>query len=210
MAYKLSQRANHTPWGKDANEPNRIDIGKLATVLMIFGLLSFVIAWFFSWTVGDPYEDSFYLRDAENTHIIGPISINKKQQVWNINLKADVPVGSWSFIEGAILDRQQQHLFAFGKELWHETGRDSDGPWRESDVEYSMKVTFPDIDTYYLKFTADEGSQSGRITVNLSARYGSSIPNIIFGIVCIILGIILNEINNNTIGRGIKRAIDEA
>jgi len=127
-------------------------------------------------------------------NIVGSIKVTKARQVFEIAVKADMPVQSWSFIEGEVLDSDKEYLFAFGKELWHETGRDSEGPWRENKNTYKIKVSFPHPGSYYLNFKIESNKDPSIVYVTVTKKQGSALPHFWFGVILLIIGsMLLNQ-----------------
>lgn len=120
----------------------------------------------------------------------GPITTEKDNQVVKFSFYQNVPLQKWSGVDVEVLDADKEYLFAFGEELWHESGRDSDGYWEESKEDMSLSVTFPKPGTYYLDISS-EGNYNAtgdRIRVSASAKRGSSVAFIWLGFISLILG----------------------
>jgi hypothetical protein len=184
---------------------SKIDLGKIASVFIIFSLISFITAFFFSLDKKQITRDSFSLGSPA---LSGPIYVKKHRETYNIEVTANIPKQSWMFIEGEVLDGEKDYLFSFGKELWHETGYD-DGYWVENKNNYNIKVTFPNPGRYYLNFKIDNpysyNSSKTAFVVAISKKNGSSIPHLWFGIITLIIGIFLNEIKSRAIINFIER-----
>lgn len=182
------------------NDPDPVDLGKIATVFIVFGLLSLLTSWIYSAKTEEVVNTSFRPNNHDKAAKIGPINVSKYDKIYNINIKIDyISVNSWSFVEGQVLNSDKQYLFSFGKELWHEKGRDADGAWRDIEDKYSINITFPKRGTYYLQFNTESNRGPTSITVTVSTKRGSSLPHLWFGIVILIIGIALDEIKNRTI-----------
>ncbi len=202
MAYKLSDRHGQDKISASNNDPDTVDLGKVATVFIVFGLLSLLTAFIYSIETQGVANTSFRPTNAaDNLPVIGPINIRKDNETYVINVKAALSSQSWSYIGGDVLDANKEYLFSFGKELSYYSGRD----WTELDNEYSMNVTFPKSGTYYLKFNTDNSRNPKKIVVKVGKKLGSSIPHMWFGIILLIIGIVMNEIKNRTI----KNVIDK-
>ena len=106
-------------------------------------------------------------------------------------------------LEGMFLDQDKNYLFGFGKELWKESGFDSDGSWTEQDTDLNIKITFNKSGTYYLRFNADsnntgtsttssfnsQSNSSSDLQVTVSPKRGSSLIHFILACISLILGI---------------------
>lgn len=203
--YRLSER--HMPNHEDGRvyDPNSVDLGKVGSVFIIFGVLGLITAWIFSMETEQLFEKRFVPRGAELEGGIetefGPINVRKRMVTYNISIDANLPLQSWSFIEGTVLDSRKQYLFAFGKELWHERGSD----WHESVDEIDMKVTFPSPGTYYIRLKTESNQEPKEVKIKVTKMRGSSLLHFWFGVICLITGIVLNEIRNRTVVNFLER-----
>lgn len=169
---------------------------QLALVLIVFGVVCLITAGFFSISRGTSIQKNLPLEGG----IVGPIEVKKDTTVYLIRVFQFIRNDNdWSAVTGNVLDQDKNYLFGFGQEFWKESGYDSDGRWTESKTKYDMKVTLPK-GTYYLEFETDRspGVDSG-ISVSVSKKMGSSLPFLIAGILALILGVVMNEIANQTI-----------
>ncbi len=181
------------------NEDDYIDYGRLASLFIVFGVISLLTAWIFSMDKEKVLSSSFRPHSTGAGVVRGPIDVKKDDTSFRVEVTANLPLQSWAFVEGQVLDANQQYLFSFGKEFWHEQGRDSDGAWREQDTKYSINITLPKKGRYYLKFVSDSNKNPNQVTVTLHQKRGSSLPHIIFGVITLLIGIVLNEIKNATL-----------
>ncbi|HEV7321415.1 MAG TPA: hypothetical protein VGO04_22655 [Ensifer sp.] len=198
-------------------DPSGLDYGRIASVYLVFGLLGLFTAWVFSWqsekifagppnpaasvAATDEPQEAGEQVPTQNFGLIGPFSVTKANEVFRVTVAADVQVNRWSFVEAELLDAERDYLFSFGQELWHETGWDSDGSWAEADETYEMKLTVPSAGQYYLNIKTQGAVAPNYVTVAIHRVYGSSIPHLIFGVLTLLIGIVLNEIANRTIVR---------
>lgn len=203
MAYKLSDIQKPDEEVNDSNnEPEEsVDLGKVATVFIIFGLLSLFTAWMYSMETEQISKTSFRpVGTSGSSAEIGPINVRKHNESYTIHVKASLSSQSWANIEGQVLDSTKQYLFSFGKELSYYSGRDYEGSWTELDNNYSINVTFPKPGTYYLQFNTQSDRAPQNVEVKVSKKRGSSIPHMWFGIIILLIGIVMRELKKHTIG----------
>lgn len=195
----------------------RLHQGRIASVYLFFGLLSLFTAWVFSWesqriftgparvAVSAPTaveaDEADKRVPTQNYELIGTFKVTRANQVFRIEVSADVQVNRWSFVEAELLDAEKDYILSFGQELWHEVGADSDGTWEEADEIYEMKLTIPQPGVYYLNIKAQGPVGANFIKVAIGRSHGSSIPHLIFGILTLLAGLVINEIANRTIIR---------
>ena len=119
-----------------------------------------------------------YNLDEGSTY--GPIVVKKGQtkiaciepRMWADNTSL--------YFSGEVLDEEKDTLYEFGKELWHESGYDSDGYWSESDRDMKAYLTFNEEGTYYIQFHTEENAMSN-LSLKISVKKGSGIPYFIVG-----------------------------
>jgi hypothetical protein len=171
---------------------------QLAMVFIIFGIVCLLSALIFSLSKNSILHKKIPLEGR----VLGPITVDQDNTVYQINVYN--PFGStnqWCFISGEVLNEKKDYLFGFGQELWKESGYDSDGAWTESKTNYDMKITLQK-GTYYLGFESESSTPTGYgsdITIQVEKLRGSSLYFFIAGIVGLIIGVIMNEIANQTI-----------
>lgn len=190
--------------GKPRNEKLRA----AGIVLMAFGLVSLITAIFFARQSGAALVQSLPAEGG----IVGPVEITKENTVLHITVQQSFSQDSWSYIEGDVLDAEQEPLFSFGDELWRESGYDSDGAWSESDSTYDLKVTIPEKGTHYLELTAELAAPStaSSMSIRVEPQAGSTVPFIAAGIIGLILGLILHEMATGAIIRALGKLGEES
>ncbi|MEM7617531.1 MAG: hypothetical protein AAF195_04035 [Pseudomonadota bacterium] len=198
MAYNLSDQQEAEINNQD-NTPDQIDLGKIATVFIVFGLLSLITSWVYSFETEKVASSSFKPNKTGVSAEVGPINSRKNNETYKITVRADLASQSWSHIEGQVLDSKKKFLFSFGKELSYYSGRSSDGNWVEKEDNYSINITFPQVGTYYLKFNSESDRSPRNIEVKINKKRGSILPHLWFGIILIIIGLIVNELKNRTL-----------
>lgn len=198
MAYKL--HTDSEPSVRDVNNnPDQIDLGKIAAVFIIISLISLLTSWFYSQPAAKIADISFNPSDKSFVKEIGPIAVNRSNAVYTVLIKANIPLQTWSFIGGEILDSKKEYLFSFGKELWHEAGRSSDGRWEENTNSYSVNITFPKRERYYMKLGIESSDAPKDVSVQIFKKNGSTLPHLWFGLITLLIGIALNEVKNRTV-----------
>lgn len=216
MRVQSSQRPPPT-----APAPPKIQLGYLASLFIGFGILGLVTAAILAIPADKLYGGSLKYTPpaleevvpveageqfaARDFAMLGPFTVTRPGQgIW-ISVGADIPINSWLFIEGELLDAKQNYLMGFGDELWHETGYD-DGAWDETDNEYNLNLSMPEAGEFYLNFKTQGESRPHRIRVNIYRTNGSSVPHLIFGILALLTGLVLNEIANRTFTTMLSKA----
>ncbi len=135
--------------------------------------------------------------------IVGPIETTSTNSLFKIKASQKIySYGNWCYLSGEVLDKNKEYLFGFGKELYRETGRDSDGTWYENITSYSTVVNLKKPGTYYFKLYNESESNPrkvGNITYSISMQEASNVPYVILSIFSIIAGVILLIMANRTV-----------
>lgn len=214
MPYKLSTRLE---WDRERSSGVRnAALGKsLFHVFLVFAVISFVTAAYYNTTVEDVLTAKAQSRDflltAEADEAIasiaeeglqyqmllaGPFTVSKKSTVYYISVACRLVANSWSYVEAELLDEDREYIFSFGRELWHEAGRDSDGAWEESARVLDLNLTNLEPDEYYILLKARQNPQTGGALplwayLSVKRQIGSPIPHALFGTMCLAASFIL-------------------
>jgi hypothetical protein len=96
---------------------------------------------------------------------------------------------SWFGVEMTIEDSDGQEIYDKYIEFWHETGRDADGPWSESDLASSWYVRFDEPGNYQLFASADINSTAPSADLILKTERGkvTVTPFVVAGFVSMLL-----------------------
>jgi len=174
-----------------------MNVLKNGFVLITFGIICFITALFFdSSSSSEKIQETF----SNATHLIGPIETKEKNQVIEFVVKRNIPLKNWSHIEASVLNEQKELLYSFGDELWHESGRDSDGPWVESKKSYNIWLTFQEPGKYYFEMSSESSTQNiGNILVTVNYKAGSPLAFYWIGLLFLILGIAIIYFSRNII-----------
>jgi len=160
---------------------------KSSYILGVFGVICLLGAAIFS---SDVSEVETKILPGEGG-IFGPLMIKEKNSSYEVTLKNYVALNKWSHIEVEVLDANKNYLFGFGDDMWHESGRDSDGAWVESKTDYSMDITFKEPGEYYLNVGSERNDgKGGSIAISAVKKRGSNIAFLTIGVVSLIFAVI--------------------
>lgn len=132
---------------------DKLFYNNLTLIVVIFSIICLITSMLLQSTYY--YNKSVnYLNEGQ---IFGPIKVKNKPVICKI--MADFSGNNTSsYLSGEVLDENKDTLYEFGKDLWHESGYDSDGYWSESDRKMTAYLTFKDKGTYYIQFNTDENN----------------------------------------------------
>ena len=192
----------------DAPDPERLQLGWIGFVVVVFAFLYAVTAAFFS------TSDRSLSKSVRAADLYGPITVKRSNRVIRIAIKNSGPSEGWAFVEGEVLNAKKETVLSFGGNYWHESGYD-DGYWSERKAQEDVVVRFPNPGTYFLKFKVEGGRKNERkgrditassvLTVGLDFRRGSSMLFSWLAGVLLFVAVVLNEIGNRSIRRFFKR-----
>ncbi|MEE8484239.1 MAG: hypothetical protein V3S46_06540 [Nitrospinota bacterium] len=160
---------------------------KIGWALLGFAVLCFITSLVFNSNVGEPITK--ILSPADN--IVGPIEVRENNEVYQIKISQPIRAyGTWSVVEGSVLDNDKNYLFGFSDELGSYAGRDSEGRWTEVKNDYEMKLTMPQTGTYYLSFSFDTNNPGAvdPVRVTVARKKGSSLVLFWAGILAFVFG----------------------
>jgi len=159
-------------------------------IMILFGIVSLITSAFFTMDAGKPV--TFQLPAQGGT--VGPITTKQKDTVLLLDVSQYMNENGWIFVEGEVQNADEEYLFGFGDELWHESGYD-EGPWTEWHTDFDLKVTLPDEGTYYLGFTTQsKPPATAPIVVKVEQKVGSTVPHFAAGLLGLIFGFIVFRI----------------
>ena len=168
-------------------------------LVFLFGLVCLGTALVFSFDSGKVIKGAV----PPTGGTLGPIVVDEPDTVLLIEVFQPQQGYGWTYVSGELLDAEQEFLFGFGQELWHEKGYD-DGPWDEALQNFDIKVTVPQKGTYFAFVEAEQQPANpigGNIGVTISPKMGSSVPHftagiagLIFGLLFFIGGVMMNPV----------------
>lgn len=153
----------------------------LAVVLTVFALLCFVT----SASLDKSSRDVLSERVAPTGGVIGPITTTSKNQSYHIEVSSSLPTDqTWKFVTVDVLDQKKDFLFAFGKELWKQSGIDEGQRWSERVTRFEHKFTLQERGSYYLKVNVELGNAVQReIRVHVKELKGSGLAHFVLAII---------------------------
>mgnify|MGYP000603264324 CR=1 FL=1 len=187
----------YNPYNKDHSKHKIPSMKTISSVLIIFGFINLLTAWIYNSIDSEVINNSIIIENQVGYKEIGPLHTSASNEIYSINIRADLSTQTWADIDTQILDSNKEYLFSFNKELVSYHGTDSEGDWKEKVLYYTNNIILHDTGTYYINFIVSSNSTNiEKIEVSINRKYGNSLPHIWIGILTIILGIIFYEIYN--------------
>ena len=101
------------------------------------------------------------LQIGQEGQRFGPINLTKVGRVHRLELSAQMREGS-VWLQAVLEDDGEQELMAADRDMWDESGTDSDGYWHESDLNASTSFVLVKPGTYYVRlYSEPETNTSG-------------------------------------------------
>lgn len=100
--------------------------------------------------VNMPFESSVKFA---NKDVAYHFTVKKPGDIFRLEVNGKMPWNSWKAIELEVFDPQGRYLFTLSDELWAETGRDSEGTWRETKERFYFEQRFSEIGQYAVYIT---------------------------------------------------------
>ena len=132
-------------------------------------------------------------RAIQNGQELGPLKIDKNPKIYQLEAYYSGNNSSLDF-SAEVLDADKDTLYEVGKDLWHESGYDSEGYWSESDRKMVARLNFYNPGTYYIRIQNPNNSQNLEVVVKKVKS--SYVPYYILGFWLLFLSIFFGCINN--------------
>jgi len=91
-------------------------------------------------------------------------------QMMRLEITGRLPLNSWKAIDMEIFDPEGNYLFSYSDELWAESGRDSEGEWREYKSRAYHDVHFPKKGQYSAYVSSSFGPSNSAKHFNYTFR----------------------------------------
>lgn len=157
-------------------------VNNILLIICIFACICFITVFRFEIV---PDNNIYKFSNFEENTLIGPIEVTGKSHIYKIIINHPSINNFASYISGEVLDENQDTLYEFGKDLWHESGYDSEGYWQESDKTMEAFLTFSEKGNYYIQLQTDN-NQLQNMKIKLVKHAGSYIPFLMAGILSLI------------------------
>lgn len=171
---------------------DKLFFNNICIIICVFCIVCYCTALSLQKSSKQHYEFS----SLPNNAIVGPIKINDKSAVYKVTATF-YGNNSAVYLSGEVLDADKDTIYEFGKDLWHESGYDSEGYWSESERQMVAYLTFSEKGTYYLQFNSDNNYNLNNLLIRLDLQKGSSVAHsqvgTIFMILIMIAGYFLNK-----------------
>ncbi len=164
-------------------------VALLGLMSFAFGAVCMLTSLYFTSDGGKAVRGSFGPQGGT----VGPIQTTQDNQVLEVDFRQRINGYGWAYISGEIEDAEQEALFGFGGEAWHEQGND-DGHWDEREENFDIKVTVPAKGTYYAAFEVEQQPGQpvgGQMDVVITPKAGSAVPHFAAGLIGLVLGALL-------------------
>jgi hypothetical protein len=143
--------------------------GPLFKFTLILGIVCIFMA-LFVLTIGIPIyaKSSAPVKDKE-AYIFGPYNLTQKGRVYRVDTKLFLPNNTECYCDIEMLDNNKEEVLGWDKDFWHESGRDDEGYWEESDSKRVAYFVLKDPGEYYVSVTPENpgADLSSSLSVNI-------------------------------------------
>ena len=177
---------------------------KLAVVCALFGVLGCLGALFTLLTGRKLLAQEVRLTTGEQT--MGPFEITRPGRAHRISLRADpLPTNTWAVVDVSVVDGRENEFYLFSAEFWDEAGRDSEGPWHESDLKEGHLFRPDEAGPYTLSLAVDEAIVES-LDLEVTVRGGVWLGRyfVIFAVLCAVLAVVFGSLGS---GRSVSRSL---
>jgi hypothetical protein len=177
---------------------------KLAIVCAIFCVLSCLGALFTLLTGRKLLAQEARLTTDEQT--MGPFEVTRPGRAHRISLRAGpLPTNTWAVVDVSVVDGRENEFYLFSAEFWDEAGRDSEGPWHESDLKEDYLFRPDEAGPYTLALAIDEAIVES-LELEVTVRGGVWLGRyfVIFAVLCAVLAVVFGSLGG---GRSVSRSL---
>lgn len=140
------------------------------------------------------------LNIPDEGYLIGPIELNSVNRLHTLYISGSSPYNAYYSIGIDILDADKDLIRENEGEIWHESGRDSDGTWSESKTSFKKYFKLTKAGTYYLQLHHWKGTgQAHNISVKLKEKTFQPIYLFIFSGLILIMAYLYHSAGRQTI-----------
>ncbi len=163
--------------------PGALESSRLLTIG--FAVVCLFTSIVYTGAEGEPLKKTLPITGG----LVGPITTTTPNTVLLVRAGQSLqlqPGGTWSAVEGEVLDDDDNHLFSFSEELWEERGSD----WHESKEDFDVKFTLPEPGAVTFEFSTENSSPKvvGPLLVEIERKRGSTVPHFAAGLLGLLLG----------------------
>lgn len=181
---------------------DRLSVAKVrkgtARAIGILCILFAVMALLFAASVsGSGQEEEPRFMTLSSTQLSNSFTVNFEQTnrpaIVGIALRSgSLPANSFVDVDVNVISPDETKSYLFTQELWHETGRDEDGPWAESDYNSSdMFVPFQTgIHTFEVVFEPTASVNSVDLVISVRRNHIMPAWFVIYAVIAGIIGVI--------------------
>jgi hypothetical protein len=167
----------------------------IAASFILFAIISIGAAIYVSGS-GEILPEQLMTLSTTNPSQIFPVNFDKANRpaIITIDLRSgSLPENSAIDLDVSVTAPDEQTYFLFTQELWHETGSDEDGPWRETHYRHSEMFVPLLTGDHKIQVDFDVANPVNSVEVAVTVRRNHIMPTwfVIYAVVTGIIGILL-------------------
>lgn len=164
-----------------------------AMAFLVFGVFGLILA-AAMWSSGQvAYEETVQLSQTNPVAVI-PIDVNTRRPLQiSLEVENELPTNSYAEVDLTVVDPQDQEIYLYTKEFWHETGVDSEGSWTEKDYDTSRRYMPSSTGPHEIEIELSEISTNVQtVDVHVKVRKNHVVASWLlgYGIITVVLGFV--------------------
>ncbi|MCF2858119.1 hypothetical protein L1286_11600 [Pseudoalteromonas sp. SMS1] len=123
-------------------------------------LVATVLAWLCKLYVQEPVyslENTPFVSSKDHQSVPYKFTISEDGAMARFEVKGYMRDNTWSSFEFEVFGTHETYLFTYHDELWTETGRDSEGAWREARDHLYFDIRLPESGDYHAVLHTSKG-----------------------------------------------------
>ena len=175
--------------------------------MLIIGLVFAIICFYSCFDCLSNVKLIASYHPVKHGQILGPLNIGKNPKIYQLEAYFYGNDSSVDF-SAEILDSEKDTLYEVGRDLWHESGYDSEGYWTESIRRMVARLNFHKPGKYYIRLENPTNNQDFEVIIKKVKS--SYVPYFMMGFWLLILSIIFGIINNKDTVKVLIQKINES
>jgi hypothetical protein len=168
----------------------------VGVICLVFALFALIVGFAMN-NSGEPVvSQTVNIGAVEESEAVIPIEFDQvnRPAIITVALRGGLPENTGFDLDISVMSPNETETFLFIKEFWHETGRDEDGPWRET--AYSASDMFvPTVPGRHELVLTMEDTMAGfsefQVDVGVVRNHITPLWYIVYAVVAGLIGLIL-------------------
>lgn len=191
---------------------SRKRFGGLCVALGTFSIIFWIASFFSGAPVPNASSSVDLARVGPDGARYGPFDLASRGRVHRLEIQGQMQEAS-NWVQAILEDEDEAELVGADKDMWDESGSDSDGPWHESDLNASSDFVLVKPGGYYVRLyaEADPGrSLNGQASFVLRQNAFTPLWPGVYGFVALILGFVFLAAGSPSTVKSMKESLQSS